>query len=209
VIQFQASATLGATYNCYDSNASGILDVDTIANTRGSGSGSLLHTLPALTDLSFTGIRYVLIRATNGTEEKNVQILEIEYSSGSVITPRPPIPGIGQNITTSGRTLTVPFTLDTSEQKAAAATVEIFLFAVGASPNYAVADASIAVAAAVGTVIQGTISVTAGSNVDRMWAIRSKTAGGVQSNNTETYGPVRLTNAIPADPASFTVREGF
>ena len=210
IITFDASATAGATYDCMDSNASGILDVDTVANTRASGTGSLTHALAALTDLSFTGIRYVLMRAlSGGVQEKNTNILEIEYAAGVVVLPRPPIPGVGQNVTTVGRALTVPFTIDTNEQLASAATVELFLFAVGGSPTYGTADASTAVGTAIGGIIQGTISFTAAGNVDRMWAIRTKTSGGVQSNNTETYGPVRLTTAVPDDPASFTVREGL
>lgn len=216
-INFAASATPGSTYNIYDSNITDLLDVETVTATHIAGSGTLSEVLPALTDLNFTGVRLVLVRAVSspgGIEEKSLKILKIEYDAGVVVQPRPPAPGVGQGVSTSGRTLTIPFAIDTAEQLAAAASIELFLAAIpsgGGAPtfNYASPDATLAAPAAVGTIIQGTISVTAGANVDRYYALRTKTAGGVQSDNTEYYGPVRLTTADFIDPASFTVREGF
>lgn len=208
IISFSASSTVGATYNIYDSAATAQLDLSVIAATHIAGTGTLTQTLAAISG-TYTGLRYVLIRALNGgVEEGSLNVLSIEYSSGAVIPPRPPRPGVRQAVTVSGRQITVTVSVDHVEQAGTPATVELYVVATGAAFNYASAQAS----ATIGTTVNGmsitTLSYTHGSNADVDFAVRTVTSAGTQSNNTERYGPVRLTTALPSDP-TFTARGGF
>lgn len=207
-INWTASATAAVTYNIYDSGTSGILDLDAAPVNTASTSA----TLASLADPTFTGIRRILVRATKaGIEEGSTQILELEYASGAVIVARPPKPGVGKQVSTSGLTLTVPVTIDTAEQAVAAATVELFLFAVGASPNYSSADGTANVASAgssAGLVTKLNVSALASGAGLWMYAVRTKSAAGNQSQNAETYGPIQLTTTPLADPAGIEARNG-
>jgi len=205
-IQFAASGT--STYNVYDSAATGLLDTDVVSATIPAGTGTIVYELPAISP-TFTGIRYLLIRAVaGGVEEGNLQVLEIEYAAGAVVTPRPPVPGISAAVQTVTRTLTVSVSINTAGQRAAAATVELFVFALGGAPNYAVPTGTAAVPAGIGDVINVNIVGIAPADGWFMFAVRTKTAGGVQSGNTEQYGPVRLGYNAGAAASSFTARPG-
>lgn len=207
-VQWEASATAGATYNIYDSTDTGFLDATgTPTYTHVSGSGTLSEQLDAVP--AFTGTRYLLVRAVNGgVEEKNGQILFVEFDSGNVVLPRPNAPQLRQ-VSISGREITVTYTIDANEQDVAPATVEIFLFDPEGSPSYASADASAAVPTAIGGVYTGTIAVTAGGDVIKKVAIRSVSAGSVQSNNTDTHGPYKLTTTAPSGPSASTIEAGY
>ena len=208
IIQFTASTTGGATYNVYDSLATEILDLNTIAGTRAAGTGNLLHTLGAV-GLGFTGKRYVLVRALNGgIEEGSLKTLEIEYAAGVVILPRPPRPIASDRVSTSGRALTVSVTTNTADQAGVAATLELYVYAWPGTPNYAVASASATIGTARQNLIQQNISFTVAADGWYGFAVRTVTAGATQSDNTDTYGPIWLSTAAPAD-ASAIVRAGF
>ena len=208
IVAFAASATAAATYNVYDSGDTGILDVATISGTHAAGTGTLTQTLAAI-NLAYTGMRYVLVRALDGgVEEGSLKILTIEYAAGVVVPPRPPRPGVRQLVSVSGRTLTVITSVDHAEQLAAPATIELYVVASGGGFNYASAQSSTAVAAAQQGVSVKSLSYLAPGDGDYDFAARTVTSGGTQSNNTERYGPVRLTTAVPADP-TFAARSGF
>lgn len=208
IISFTASSTAGATYNIYDSLATGTLDVNTIAATRIAGTGTLTQTLAAI-GLGYTGLRYVLVRALNGgVEEGSLKILTLEYAAGVIVLPRPPRPGPRMGVTVSGRTLTVQVSVDHAEQAGTPATIELFVVAAGAAFNYSGAQASVAIGATTNGMSVTSISYLHGSNADVDFAVRTVTSGATQSNNTERYGPVRLTTAVPLDP-TFAARSGF
>lgn len=208
VINFAASATASATYNIYD-GGEGTLDINTVTGTHIAGTGTLSQTLPAIGG-GFSGTRYVVVRAVlGGVEEGNYQVLEIEYAVGVVVLPRPPIPGYGIGYSTAARALTVPVTINTNDQLAAAATVELFIVAHGAAFNYAVPIATAAVTAAANSLINLSIAGTVAGDGQYDFGVKTKTTGGVQSSNTERFGPVRLATAAPVDPASFEAKEGM
>lgn len=208
VISFAASATPAATYRGYDSGITGQLDLNTISFTHIAGTGTLTQTLAGIS-VGFTGTRLIMIRAVSGgVEEGNVQLLRIEYLAGVVVLPRPPAPGISAKVTVSGRTLTVPVSVNINEVLGTPTTVALFLFAVGGSPNYASPDGTASLGTAVASIRSVAVSATAGADVLRMYAVRTVTAGGVQSSNTDTYGPVKLTTTVPAGPTS-TVEVGY
>lgn len=210
-ITFAASSTTNATYNIYDSGIAGVIDFNAVTGTHIAGTGTLTQTLPAISG-TFTGYRYVIVRAvsTLGVEEGNSVILTIEYDTGVVVPSRPNAPGIGQAITISGRTITVPCFISTSDQLIAASDFAIWLVANGTAINYAAAPtATQAVSSAVGTLINTSISATAGSDGDYQFAIRSRSAAGTQSTNTDQYGPFRLTTTAPNGPATTLVEVGY
>lgn len=209
LISFAASSTTGATYNIYDSGDTGILDINTAAATHIAGTGTLTQTLAAISG-TFTGIRYVVIRAVyGGVEEGSYRILEIEYASGTVVLPRPNTPMFNERCTVSGRTITVPVALDTVNAKATAATFKLFLVASGGSFNYASPDGSAAVSTAKAGSVHSSVSATVLADGYYDYMVRTQTAGGVQDDNTQRYGPVYLAAAAPLDPASFEVKEGM
>lgn len=209
VVSFAASATVGATYNYYDSGDTGIRDMSAATGTHASGSGTLTQTLPAISS-GFTGIRYLMVRAvSSGVEEGSTKILEIEYYSGSVIAPRPPVPYVQGAPTTSGRQITVSYIINTTEAQGTVATIKLFVVAASGSINYASPQASASVGSAVGGVISGSISYTASSDDIYKYALRTQTSGSVQSANTDTYGPVKLNTGVPGDPSAIVVREGM
>jgi hypothetical protein len=203
VVSFTASTTVGATYNIYDSGETGLLLDATPSATHIAGTGTLTQTLAALT-AGWTGTRYILIRAVSGgVEEKNLQMLAIEYASGVVTSPRPPTPAIAKAHTVSGRTVTVNLCVNSADALATAATVEIYLYDPDSTPSYASPDATAVVPAATwGTVVNMSISATAAADGPKMLVLRTKTAGSIYSTPTQAYGPVHLTTTAPAAPGA-------
>lgn len=201
VIHWTASTTSGASYNIYDSLATGILNATDIQGTHVSGSGTLTQTLANIG--SYTGLRYVLVRSLKtGVEESNLTLLILEYASGTYIALRPPVPYGGNHFSTSGRTLTVPVSLYLDPSNATPATVELYVYLSTGSPNYASATATASVPTNPGglSVLSLSIAGTVGANGVYLYELRSKTAGGTNSGNVNTYGPVELTNTAMADP---------
>jgi len=201
VISFAASATGSATYNIYDSAETEILDVLTVSDTHIAGTGTIQHTLAAISG-SFTGTRYVLVRAVfGGVEEGSLQVLTLDYVAGVVTPKQPPAPALSQPIITSGRTITVPVTIDTTRQKTAATHVRLFVFLDGASPTYGSPQASVTVGSSDEKVIAVSVPYTAGADGMYRFAIRTYSSVTLQeSPNTETYGVVRLGTTAPPDP---------
>jgi hypothetical protein len=208
-VQFAASATAGATYNVYDSLATGLLDETTVAHTHAAGIGTLSQVLAAIAG-TFTGTRYVLVRSVSGgIEDRNIAMLAIEYVSGVVVSPKPPIPVVVGEPTVVGRTITLPLTIDTRDQGAVAATIKLFAFDPDSSPNYASPSASVAmVTAASNGLAHGSISYTAPSDAYLQFAVRTQAATGIQSPNTDSYGPFALTTT-PLSAPTTTVSAGY
>ncbi len=148
-----------------------------------------------------SGTKRVQINIFSSIEEGNLQTLVIEYLSGTVVALRPPSPSINQNVTVSGRTLTVPISVNLNGAAVLPTTVKIFLFAPGGSPNYSSPDGSIAVPVGQ-NVVNANISTTAGSDGEYCFAIRSQSAAGTQDANILLYGVVKLTTTVPAGPVS-------
>lgn len=198
VIRFVGSTDISSTYNYYDSNVNGV--ISTIPTTTGpAGNGTISFTLPALTDLTFTGTRYVFARALlNGIESGNSTALAIAYVNGTVIPLLPNVPSL-RAIRTVGKQLAVDFSLDMLNQDATPDRVQLFA---SETTNF---DWNTELAhQLLGTVttrfVLGTVTGTVSTNGIYYFAIRTATSAGIQSANTNYYGPIRLTSEIPPDP---------
>jgi len=201
VIEFDASATEGATYRAYDSELDEPVNLDDIAATADAGQGTIQITLPSL-GAPAAGTRRVVIAAVDGGIEDGVRAsLEIEYdASGAVIAGRPNIPGFAVS-SISGRTLTARYAYNAIEEKATGHTAQLFLVPAGGSIDLGSPDAESALVSS-GRIREGTISATADSDGQYFFCVVVRTAGGVQSANSALSGPVELKNSVLAAPAN-------
>ncbi len=205
VIQFVGSTA--PNHNVYDTNVNGIMPPYPQLVV---GTGATVNAaLAALTNLTFTGTRYVMVRSlsADGIESGNSVALPIQYINGIVqaIAPNPPAL---QSSSISGRTLTVKFVLDTLNTPAVPATVQLFT-SLTPTLDYTTELAHYTIVAITDRFIYGKITGTVGANGNYYFGLRSKTVGGIQSTNTDVYGPVRLSNAVPPAPASVIARGGI
>jgi hypothetical protein len=204
VIHFTASAAITSTYNLYDSDVLSVISTNPVSNSI-AGTGTISLTLPALTNLMFTGTRYVFVRALlAGIESGNSIALAIPYVAGVVqgLAPNPPAVNY---ISTNGKSLSVAFSLDMLNQPITPTKVQLFL---SITPTFDFTSESAHVAiSANGRFAMGTVTGVAGANGLYYFAIRATTAGGVQSQNVNYGGPIRLTTVAPPQPA-YTVRLG-
>jgi hypothetical protein len=125
VLSFTASESVGATYSLYMATiGAGILDVQNAVATAGAGSTTI--TMPAVT--GYAGTVRVLLRATlSDIEEKNGQELRIEYdAAGAYVAPRPNTPILDDAVITSGTTVTVAVSYDTTGEEGTAQDVQLF-----------------------------------------------------------------------------------
>lgn len=203
-IAFAASSDNTSTYNIYDSLVSGFLSLLAANDSHAAGSGTINHTLAAISG-TFTGTRYVLVRAVKGgIEEGNLQTLAMTYVNGVVQALAPPAPAVTNAPRRSGRTVTLAVSIDTNEQLVAPTQVCIFLYAWPGVPDYTTptSTTNISASAKVGSNYNLDVSATAGADGVYGVAVRTKSAAGTQSANLDTYGPVRLRTALPAAPST-------
>ncbi len=201
-ISWVASTTLGATYEYFDSGDTGILDIETVAGTHIAGVGTLTQLLAAI-DPGFTGVRQVVVRAVNGSvDDGNADALQIEYLAGVVVLKRPPVPGSGNNITTNGLTLTVPYIIDSDDQKTPTTHVLLYVWDEnGGSPSYGTPQTSDPIGTVeAGNTTVGTISYTVSGEGSYKYAVRTYSMVTLtESDNLDTAGPVFLTTTPMTD----------
>ena len=205
-IEFLASTDNASTYNIYDSTTIGAIGPVPSA-TAAAGTGQITATLAPLEDLFYTGARYVFVRSLlAGVESGNSSAVVINYVNGVAQVLRPNPPSVS-GWTGAGRTLSVQFTLDMLNQPTLPVSIALFI---GSSPtlDFTTPAATLSIAGATARFVIGSIAGTVGSDGSFYFAIRSVTAGGFQSANTDAYGPVKLSLAVPADP-SFDARGGI
>ena len=211
-LKAKASTTSGATYFVYDSGVDGPLTLqsDTPAVTMGTQTGIFNIVLPPLTDPLFTGQRAILLHSVKaGIESANVDILTIEYLNGNVVLPRPNSPASTNRVKVNGRALTANYSYSTVNQAVAPASVAIFIYAVGSTPNYASPQGTASTQAAFGASISGSVTGTVSSDGIYYYEVRAVSALGMQDTGTVVYGPLELSNATPPAPASTSVGLGF
>ena len=206
--QISWSFGTGATgANIFDSLSGGSgMELSTPTYTTGT-SGYTLTGLSA----GYSGKRYILVRGVaNGFDDGNGVPLEITYSGGNVVIPPVPDVGLGNDIEVSGLTLRVRATVDISSAYSIPTGIQLFFWETTGSINLASPIATIAVSTGsdrVGTDLVKTLSGTALANGQYYYAARAVN-GSAYSATYPTRGPVRLTTAQPAQPASITVRAG-
>ena len=123
-LNFTASETVGATYNLYVKQINDTyFDFETAAATAIAGSTSIV--IPALT--GYPGTVLAVLRAEfSGQEEKNNDILELEYdAAGAFVQARPNTPILGA-VTINGLEISVAGTYNPANQAAAATKLQLF-----------------------------------------------------------------------------------
>lgn len=197
----------GAAYWVFDSLTTGEMsnDPQQIITSPTVDSADCLIQLADLSgsDPSFTGERYVWVQAVlGGINDQAVDVLTLRYVDGQYVRPLPPTPDVSSP-TTDGLALTVKATVVKLSSDGIPATVELFLFLDGTEPNWTTPDA---VAVLDENVTTQNKSVTAMAPYAGLWqyACRTRTeessAGSVQSDNDDRYGPVLLSTVPPSDP---------
>ena len=203
-----ASAT--STYKIYCPSAvDQPINMSTAAVTEAAAAGVHTISLPSF-GASVTGKVRVLVRAVSasGIEEKNGQVIVIEYLAGVRVVNAPTIPRIDAVAVTSGRTVTVEAVYDPSGSDAMAVGLELFLWAYALGPGGATYSSPVATAS-FGDAVRGKIrtSVSYAHNADGHFfvGVRAVTLGGVDDGNEESQ-IVFLSNAVVNTVDDLTVR---
>lgn len=183
VIGFTGSPTSGATYRVYLKQPDGnFIDVANPVATPGAGATSA--TLPTIT--GYPGRAYVLVRAIKaGVEEKNGNVLEIEYdAAGAVVVARPNTPTLDTASVdvTTGLTLGVRSLYPTADEAASPDKINLYKRAPGGSYNFSVYDAQATPGSAVNGLRLTTLSYTFSAPGWYYVTAKAATAGGVLSS---------------------------
>ena len=202
VITWADSATAGVTYNVYDSDLDGVIDLDTPVATGATSP----YTLPSKSGQE-PGTRRVLVRAVlSGVEEKNIQWLKIEYDSlGARVSARPNTPTVHDVSVSSGRTISVEGVYDAAGEEGTATELQLFVWADGSSADYTTPSDTATLSAALGTIKTATMTYTPAADGWYYVGIRAATADGTQDTNTESI-LVYLSSADPADVDDFEAK---
>jgi hypothetical protein len=207
VVSWTASATVGATYNIYIANPDDdFLDTETPAATAIAGATGA--TLPAIT--GFPGVAQVLVRAVfGGEEEKNGDILSIEYdASGVVVNPRPNVPYITSVGVLNGTSINIEGSYNPTDEEGVATALQLFVREPGSTYNFGVVDAT----GTLGPDIGGTKTATITKVESNGWHYVTLKAVTADSAVSAGYAPevavyVSDVNA-EAPTGTFTVTRG-
>lgn len=204
VISWEESTTPGATYNVYVQQVGETMNKNDPTQTLVTGSDQT--TLPTMT---YPGKAYVLVRALNGgVESRNGAFFELEYdSAGNYVAKRPNTPTLdawSQDVS-SGRSLTISCTYDTSFEAAEATQVQLFVRTLTGSYDYASPVNTQSLGNAINNVKQATLSYTFPANGLYWITAKAATAGGVQSENPATELLVYVSDADIDKPTNIEV----
>lgn len=204
VVSWTASATAGATYNIYVQQPGGCMDFDTPTQTEVAGSTQT--TLPAISPT--TGTAYVVVKALHsGVESRNRNFLALEYDSGAYVAPRPNDCTINRESedVTSGRSLSIKGTYDSSQEEGTATQLQLFTRTPSGSYNFASPDNTANLDNGIRGVKTATLSYTFASNGHYYITMKAVTAGGVQSLNQAAEIPVFVSDANIEAQATFDI----
>lgn len=198
-IKFSESPTASVTYRYFDSILDGPTDMlNEITPTDESISAGVVYvTLPSIG--SGTGKRRVVAVAVNGSgvQDAEQKSITIEYVSGTIVLPRPNVPGFTVK-SRNGRAVTLDWVYPRMREQGAGDDVIARLYDAGgtliatASPASISSDLPVAV---------GTISVTASANGWHTVVVNAR-ASGTESVNTARSDPFWLSNAAPSAPSA-------
>ena len=137
VVSFTASPTAGATYRAYVQNPGGAPPNMDLPDATAS-AGATTIALPAIT--GFPGTARVWVRAVSGSiEERNNEVLEIEYDAGGArVTPRPNDASLipGSILQLSGKQVKIDCVYDPADEKSVATQVRLFSRVPSGSYNF-------------------------------------------------------------------------
>jgi hypothetical protein len=209
VFGFNNSTTAGATYRLYGPTAvGGVADMNTPIATQVAGVAGAANTIgPVSIGAGATGTARFILRAVNGGIEERVgQAIEVEFSAGTRIAPRPNTPGFvdGSAVITSGVNLSVKGIYDPTRERGTATQLQLFVKALGGA--YAgTPDATGSLTSTANGLKTATLAYTLPGNGYYYIKLLAATAGGVQSPADE---PIEMlifasTESLPA-PTSFS-----
>jgi len=154
VLSFNRSATAGAAYRLYYTTVQpdGIITLNYIRDTAIAGTPGAAATISLSEDLEEGGTLGFILRAVNGgVEEKNLNMLLIEFDgAGARVPPRPNTPGINPRGITwaNGLDATIPVTYDPTKEKGTATEIQIFTRTEGGAYDFDTPAATTALSAA-------------------------------------------------------------
>jgi len=202
-LSFTPSVTGGATYRAYLATAiGGVMNLNDIKATASAGANSI--TLPAIT--GYPGTVYAVVRAVAaGIEERNLNIIALEYdASGNFVPARPNAPGIQlESISiTSGRTVSIKGIYNSDHQQAVATALQLFSRTPSGSYNFAspIGSGGTLSSSGVKGVQSGTVTYTFPADGYYYLTMLAVTAGGTQSlpANSQEVLIVVSNDALPA-----------
>jgi hypothetical protein len=196
VVSWTASTTPGATYRLYlQQPGDAFMDLLTPA----VASASSPQTLPAIAG---TGTAYVIVRAVNGgVEEKNVNLLGIEYSAaGARIPPRPNDCTLADVGVTVGDLVAATIVYANAGEAGTATVGQLFARIPSGTYDFTTPTATGTLAAGVSSGLKK-IALTA-TLAEGWWYLTGKvaTAAGTQSTNQAPEQLVYVSNSAPAAP---------
>ena len=208
VIEWTGSTTVGATYNIY---VQGIGDeyMDTGTPTQTAIAGSTEATLPAIT--GYPGKARVVVRAVSGgIEEKNLNVLTLEYdAAGAIVSARPNVPQIQSISVSSGLTVAVNSVYNSTGENATPTKINLYTRALGSSYNFATADATATIATAIDGERNTNISYTFLADGWYYCTTKAETAGGQESAGYAPEVAVYVSDEnITAPTGTFTASRG-
>lgn len=198
-IQFADSVTPSVTWRYYASDALDEpvnWDTPITAAAEATTAGIVYTTLPAFPN--GTGkIRLAVVAVVGGIESLR-RMFTIEYSSGAIVLPRPAVPGFRIK-SKSGRTVTVEYTVDTSRDDGTSYQVRGYLY--NEAGSIAVTGSPVSISS--GTLVTGTLTLTAAADGWFSVLVQGETNGGLAvSGNTQRTPPEWLSTAVPGTPAN-------
>ena len=206
-IQFQASATAGATYNIYDvQEIGGPTFIETVSVTHSAGSGMIQVTLnPILAGNG--GERWISVTAVNAGVESIPQKFLLTYdSSGNLVTGTPNTPSLLYQSppVVSGRTIEMTYLYDTNGE------IGVGTKIVTRYKRYSTGSVTTQSAVAMSSIVAGhrtgNISLAVGNNDWYQVSACAQTAGGTNGVFSPWSSPVWASNAAPPNVSAIVVK---
>lgn len=207
VITWTKSTTAGCTYNVYvEQPGTGYMDLSTpTATTLADAETATIAISPT------TGTARVVVRAEkSGVEEKNLNVLTLQFSSGTYVTPTPNTPTMYESQTSVdvGNVLRTVVNYPTTDEWGVATKINLYKRAQGGSYNYASPLATGLLQSAREGIKQATVVGSLGADGVYYVAARAQTAAGAESTTSSEIMVVANTANLAAPPFTAIVARG-
>lgn len=200
-------------WNVYDSgsNAENFMDVGySVATITGL---PLQYSLPAGIP-AFPYTRRIIVRASIvGHQEKNVNILSIEYdAAGNYVPARPNTPYLSGAPDAESTTININVSYSPVEQAVSPDSIKLFAWILGDAPDWTTVRGTVSTGTIQKNASPRILAITAdlsglvGAGANIQFGVRAF-SGTYDDNNSTIYGPVALTTVAPPAP-TFTAEAG-
>ena len=197
-IQFTASNTVGATYRVYDSALDEPTDLDTPVATVAAGVGPFTVTLPVI-DNGTGKRRIIVVAVAGGIEDGQRKQVTLEYVDGVYQAKRPNNPGYNFNGISAGRTLSIAYVYDATDEVGICNRLRLDL---EAEDGTVIEGTAIAIQPKVNGTSMGLLTETAPADGWYSYRVRALTAENGISANTEFSEPEWFSDVVPSAPAN-------